>query len=248
MIKVLLFSFLFLSFSACSTKEDTSFVQSIFQTNGAAAVRIHTDALRESLLKYKLKLDKRNPVYHSKKDSKDIEEEIKHSAGKVTLELLKNKKDASYKDYLNIAFSEGYVKHRNDYLIMGIYKLLYWAYTIDRSHTITTIQYDVEKIQEANKMMQIIQYRIQTATDKDRNYLFITWQRPWQIEVLKKINKNQEVDLGKYTNRQLLYHSNMNFQVISSGMIFTLQETLRYLGAEATNLSAQAIKSVLMFL
>ena len=65
------------------------------------------------------------------------------------------------------------------------------------------MQYDIEKLQEANKMMQIIQYRIQTAKDIDGNYLFITWQRPWQIEVLKKINSNKEVDLDKYTKKQL---------------------------------------------
>ncbi len=234
--------------SGCSTKEDDSFVQSIFQTNGAAAVRMHTKILKESLLKYKVKLDKRNPSFYSKKDSLKINNEIKNSTDNLVLELLKNKSKATYKDYLNIAFSDSYVKNRNDYLIVGIYKLLYWAYTIERTHTITTMQYDVEKIQEANKMMQIIQYRIQKATDKDGNYLFITWQRPWQIEALKKINKDKVVDFNSYTKEQLLYHSNMNFQVISSSMIFTLQETLRYLGAEATNLSAQAIKSVFIFL
>ena len=240
--------FLLLSISGCSSKKDDSFVKSIFQTNGAAAVRVHTDILRDSLLKYKVKLDKRNPSFYSKKDSIAINKEIKYSTGNVVLELLKNKPKATYKDYLNIAFSEGYVKNRNDYLVVGIYKLLYWAYTIERTHTITTMQYDVEKIQEANKMMQIIQYRVQKSTDKNGNYLFITWQRPWQVEVLKKINKDKDINFDSYTKEQLLYHSNMNFQVISSGMIFTLQETLRYLGAEGTNLSAQAIKSVLIFL
>ena len=162
--------------------------------------------------------------------------------------MLKDKKGVTYKDYLNIAFDKNYVKNRNDYLILGIYKMLYWAYTIDRTHTITTMQYDINKLQEANKMMQIIQYRVQTAKNKDGNYLFLTWQRQWQVEVLKKINQNKEINLSKYTNKQLLYHSNMNFQVLSSKMIFTVQETLRYLGVEEVNLSAQAIKSVFMFL
>lgn len=246
--KALVILILLLSITGCSTKEDYSFVKSIFQTDGASAVNAHVDTLREELLKYKIKLNKRNPNYYSKKTSKTITNEIKNSTDNLTLKLLKNKTNATYKDYLNIAFSPKHVTNRNDYLIVGIYKLFYWAYAIERSHTITTMQYDTKKLQKANKMMQIIQYRIQTAKDIDSNYLFITWQRPWQIEVLKKINGNKKIDLDKYTKKQLLYHSNMNFQVISSGMIFTLQDTLKFLGAEVTNLSKSTIKSILIFL
>lgn len=248
MIKIISIFFLFLVFSGCSTKKDEAFVQSVFQTNGASAVREHKDLLRDSLLKYQDKLNKRNPSFSSKKDTQEIINRIKNKKNSISLDLLKDKPDAYYQDYLNIAFSKDYVKNRNDYLILGIYKMLYWAYTIDRTHTITTIQYDVEKIQKANKMMQVIQYKVQTSLDNKGNHLFITWQRAWQVEVLQKINNKQEIEIDKYTRKELLYHSNMNFQVISSSMIFTLQESLRYLGAEGTNLSTQAIKSVLMFL
>jgi len=247
-VKTLVLIFLLFGVNGCSTKEDKSFVKSIFQTNGASAVREHTDILLKSIVKYYEKLNKRNPSYYSKENFKVIINQIQNNKNSVTLPLLAKKSNASYKDYLNIAFSESYVKNRNDYLIAGIYKMLYWAYTIDRTHTVTTMQYDVEKIQEANKMMQVIQYRIQTSRNKDGNYLFLTWQRAWQIEVLKKINKNQKIDLEKYSQKELLYPSNMSYQMISSNMIFTLQETLRYLGVEATNLSAQAIKSVFIFL
>jgi hypothetical protein len=247
-IKIFILLFLSLSVIGCSDKKDYTFVKSIFQTDGATAVKMQADILRNKLFKYKVKLNKRNPNYYSKKYSRAITNEIKNSTNNLTLELLKNKTYATYKEYLNIAFTPKYVKNRNDYLIVGIYKLIYWAYTIERSHTLTAMQYDINKIQEANKMMQIIQYRIQTAKDENGNYLFITWQRPWQIEVLKKINKNKNIDLNKYTKEQLLYRSNMSFQVISSSMIFTLQETLRYLGAEATNLSKSAIKGIFIFL
>jgi len=248
MIKIIGIIFILSVFVGCSTKEDKAFVQSIFQTNGAVAVREHTDLLKESLLKYQVKLNKRNPSYSSKENVQFIINDIKNEKNRVRLNLLKNKQNATYKDYLNIAFDVNYVKNRNDYLILGIYKMLYWAYTIDRSHNITTLQYDVEKLQEANKMMQVIQYRVQTARNKDGNYLFLTWQRAWQIKILKNINQEKDINLEQYTKKELLYHSNMSFQVISSKMIFTLQETLRYLGVEGTNLSTQAIKSVFMFL
>ncbi|MCF6309419.1 MAG: hypothetical protein L3J19_02930 [Sulfurimonas sp.] len=246
--RIIIILVLFLSITGCSTKEDYSFVKSIFQTDGASTVKAHVDILRNKLLEYKIKLNKRNPNYYCKKTDETITNEIKNSTNNLTLALLTNKINSTYKDYLNIAFSSEYVTDRNDYLIMGIYKLFYRAYTVERSHTVTTMQYDIEKLQEANKMMQIIQYKIQTATNNDGNYLFITWQRPWQIEVLAKINNKKEIDLDKYTKKQLLYHSNMSFQVISSGMISTIQETLKSLGAEATNLSRSAIKSIFIFL
>ena len=247
-IKTMFIAFFILTISGCSTKEDNNFVQSIFQTNGAAAVREHTDSLTKSLVKYYEKLNKRNPSFTSKSNSIEIVYEIKNSKNRMNLPLLEKNKTNTYKDYLNIAFDENYVKERNDYLILGIYKMIYWAYDIQRTHTVTTMQYDTKKIQEANKMMQIIQYRIQTAKDKDGKHLFLTWQRAWQVDMAKSINKNQDIDLKKYTNKELLYSSNMSYQVISSNMIFTLQESLRYLGVEATSLSAQAIKSVFMFL
>jgi hypothetical protein len=246
--KIILILISLLSITGCSTKEDYSFVKSVFQTEGASTVKAQIDILRNKLLEYKIKLNKRNPNYYSKKTDEKITNEIKNSTNNLTLKLPKNKTNSTYKDYLNIAFRPEHVTNRNDYLIMGIYKLFYWAYTIERSHTVTTMQYDIEKLQEANKMMQIIQYKIQTATDKDGNYLFITWQRPWQIEVLTKINNKKKVNLDKYTKKQLLYHSNMSFQVVSSSMISTIQETLKSLGAEATNLSKSAVKNIFIFL
>jgi len=236
------------SLGGCSNKKDKAFVQSMLQTNGAAAVREHTEKLKESILNYYIKLNKRNPSFYSKKNFKLIKKEIQNSTDNVVLPLLANKKNTSYKDYLNIALSEKYVKDRNDYLISGIYKMIYWAYDIKRLHTLTTIQYDTKKIQEANKMMQVIQYRIKTEKDKEGKYLFLTWQRAWQVDLINKRSKSDKVDLSNYSKKELLYSSNMSYQVISSNMIFTIQESLRYLGAEATNLSAQAIKSVFMFL
>ncbi len=242
---VLIFISLFTN--GCSTKDDDNFVRSIFQSNGATVVREHTTSLQKSLVKYYDKLNKRNPNHSSKENTKRIIKDINSRVNTVKLELLRTKK-ATYQDYLNIAFSPAYVKNRNDYLMAGMYKMLYWAYTIERTHTVTTLQYDVEKIQQANKMMQVIQYKIQTQKDKDGNFLYITWQRPWQLELLKKTNKNKKVDMNKYSSTLLMHHSNMSYQIITKKMIFSLGESLRYLGSESTNLSVDAIKSVFIFL
>ncbi len=246
-LKIFILIFLTLSFSACTSKKSDSFVHSIFQTNGASAVRLHTDSLKKLLVEYKIILDKQNPNNYSKRYSNEIKNEIKNATTHVKIKF-KNKKNPNYKDYLNKAFSKEAVKNRNDYLILGIYKLLYWAYTIDRSHTITTMQYDIKKLQEANRVMQIVQDRVQHSKDKKGNYLFITWQRAWQTELLKDINDGKAIDLYNYKRKQLLLEPHMEFKVVSSNMISTVQSTLVYLGAEATNLGTQAIKSVFIFL
>ena len=104
-LKAAISIFLLLSITACSTKEDKSFVKSIFQTNGATAVNKHTDYIRESLVTYYEKLNKRNPSYYSKDNFKVIKSEIQNKTNNIILPLLSGKKSASYKDYLNIAGS-----------------------------------------------------------------------------------------------------------------------------------------------
>lgn len=245
--------FLIFSFGGCSNnQQNNSFAKSIFQTNGASGVRENKDYLIKLLLTYSDKLNKRNPSHYSKKYHTYIYNDIKNRKDNITLPLLKNKLKPTYKDYLNIAFNKKYVKNRNDYLILGIYKLLYWAYDMKRSYSVTTMQYDLKKIQKANEVMQIIRYRIRLAKDVDGNYLFITWQRAWQVDLLKKIKskslKQNDLTLQCYDTNLLLSSSNMSFEVINSQMIFLIQRTLISLGAEANNLSASAVKSVFIFL
>lgn len=244
LFKIFIFSLLVFSTNGCSQKD----VHAVFQTNGASIVREHTSVLQRLLIKYYEKLNKRNPIYTTKIERIPILYDINNRKNNATLPLLNNKKDATYKDYLNMAFNKNGVKNRNDYLIAGIYKMFYWAYEIDRSHTVTTMQYDPKRIQEANKMMQIIQYRIQHEKDKKGNYLFLTWQHNWQLEVLQSTHGNKKLDVNKYEKETLLQCSNLDFRIISEVMIFTLQESLRYLGKESTNLGVQAVKSVFIFL
>ena len=243
-IKIAFLLVLILSTNGCSQKD----VHAVFQTNGASIVREHTTVLQRFLLRYYGLLNKRNPVYTTKIESIPVVYDINNRTNNATLPLLNAKKGATYKDYLNIAFSRSKVKNRNDYLIAGMYKMFYWAYSIDRSHTITTMQYDAKRIQEANKMMQIIQYRVEYEKDAKGNYLFVTWQRQWQIDVLKSIYSSKKIDMNSYEKEELISASNMSFRVMSEGMILTLQESLRYLGAESTNLGTSAIKSVFIFL
>ncbi len=249
--------FLLLSMSGCSSsKDNSSFVKAMFQTNGASMVRENISTLTKSLLQYSEKLNKRNPNSYSKYYNQSIQNDINNNTNNTILPLLSEKTDAKYSDYLNIAFEKEYVKDRNDYLILGIYKLLYLTYEIERKHKLTTMQYDLNKLQKANEVMQIVQYKIKTAKDTEGNFLYLTWQRKWQVDLLKKINKKDEAPeemlkellINQDDEKQLMNSSNMSFQVITSNMIFTIQESIVSLGCEATNLSTSAIKSVIFFI
>ncbi|NOQ30892.1 MAG: hypothetical protein GQ570_07190 [Helicobacteraceae bacterium] len=239
-------------FSGCtsSSSQQGQFVKSIFQTNGASSIVKHTSSLTKSLLKYSSKLNKRNPSYYSKKYAQIIKQDIKKNVNTIRLPLIKNSSN-SYEEYLTIAFSKNYVKNRNDYLILGIYKMLYFTYDRDRGHTVTTMQYEIEKLQEANKLLQVIRYKINNAKDKNGNYLFITWQRKWQIDLLKNINSSKKMtklSLNKKNTKLLLERSNMSYQVILSDMIFTVQKSIIVLGGEVNNLGAQTIKTFIFFI
>jgi hypothetical protein len=244
--------------SGCSSsKESPSFVKSMFQTNGASMVRENISTLTKSLLQYSSKLNKRNPNNYSKYYNQSIQNDINNKTNNTILPLLSEKTNANYSDYLNIAFEKEYIKDRNDYLILGIYKLLYSTYEIEGKYKLTTMQYDLNKLQKANEVMQVVQYKIKTAKDAEGNFLYLTWQRKWQVNLLKKINKKDEAPEemlkellinNEDDEKQLMNSSNMSFQVITSNMIFTIQESIVSLGCEATNLSTGAIKSVLFFI
>jgi hypothetical protein len=244
MLRVIAVFFIFIFLNACSSRD----VQAVFQTNGASIVREHTYLLERLLLSYYEKLNKRNPSYTTKIERIPVIYDIQNHVNNATLPILNYKKNATYKEYLNIAFSRNDVANRNDYLIAGIYKMFYWAYDVERSHTVTAIQYDAKKLQEANEMMQIIQYRVEHEKDKNGNYLFLTWQQPWQVELLKSIYQDNTIDLNLYPKEELMRPSNFEFRIITEGMIFTIQESLRYLGKESSNLGTSVLQSVFVFI
>ncbi|MCP4970392.1 MAG: hypothetical protein GY932_07355 [Arcobacter sp.] len=92
----------------------------------------------------------------------------------------KNNTLDNYKDYLQIAFSKDYIPCRNDYLILGLYYLVYDLYDIEDSHKVIALEYDKNKLHKLYKNLQVIKWKIKVNRDFKGNYLFKTWQNNWQ--------------------------------------------------------------------
>ncbi len=236
-------------------KEESSFAHSFFQTTGAAEFREDINDLDGLLEQYRVKLNKRNPGAFAPLLQPQIQNAVLEGADIVTLHLESEAGIPEYKQYLKKAFDPAFVPNRNDYLILGIHKMLYYAYERDDFHKLTAIQYETENLQELNHTLQAIQWKIKHARDEHGNYLFLTWQQNWQIELQKRLARGEMlsaeliVDLAyiKEGRETILGSSNNTFETITSTMIYIVGKTIKTLGGEPTLLGVQSLKSFILF-
>ncbi len=242
-----------LFFSSCvPTQED---MKSVLQTNSATSIKNDSQDLQKLLVKLKGKLDKRNPNNFSKKLESRIYKTIKYQNKKLYIRYKDNILD-NYKDYLQIAFSKDVVFPRNDYLVLGLFYLIDSSYEMDEGHRITALEYDKEKLNKLYKNLQIIKWKIKVDKDLNDDYLFLTWQNNWQIQLEKKLKNNEKLSLDeikmleaiKIDQESVLDPSNFSFEVILTQMIDRVGNSLHALGQEPQKLSVTALKSIFLFL
>jgi len=252
-MKLLLAILLIFSFLGCSGKKPNNY--NVFKTKDANNVENDYIQSLSLVLKYKYKLDKRNPSCYNKKVSKRIVEHIKASEDIIYL-YNKNTKLTKYQDYLNLAFNtEKKIKHRNDYLILGLYKLLYSAYSAE-NFKVTALGYNMEEIKKAHKNLQILQWKIKHTKDKDGKYLFLTWQNNWQIELLKKYHKTNKIDYNGIKNlhyikngRESIFDpSNTSYELIIDKILFLLEDSVSKTDMNAGELFVEVVKASTMFI
>jgi hypothetical protein len=240
-------------FSSCVPTNDD--VKSVFQTNLANAINDDSKDLQRLLVKFKEKLDKRNPNGFSKKLAPKINRTIKSENKKLYLRY-KDSILENYKDYLQIAFSKDEIYPRNDYLVLGLYYLIDSSYEMDDGHRITALQYDKEKLNKLYKNLQIIKWKIKVDKDFKENYLFLTWQNNWQIELEKKVKNNEKLSLDeikmleaiKEKKETMFDSSNFSFEVILTQMLGRVGDSLKALGEEPQELRISALRSIFLFL
>ena len=245
-IKYLFFITILTFFSACSmTQED---ITGTFQTNSAELITKDRKAIQELLVKFKSKLDKRNPKNYNKNNEYKIYRSIKNFNSKLFL-----KKDGKilkdYRKYLQIAFNKDLVLNRNDYLILGIAYMVADSYFVKDFHALTALQFDEKKLQNLYQNLQVIRWKIKVDKDLNNNYLFLTWQNNWQIQLEKLLENNpnisyEEIKKLKYIqNREetLFSHSNFSFEVLLTQMIDRVENSLEALGDEPKDLSISAL-------
>lgn len=253
MLKYLLSLLLLFIFTGCIPKQEN--VQNFFQTDSATSIKKDYAYLIEKVALLKTKLDKRNANAFNQENAKAIyamfeeyENNIHLKYGYRTL--------TSYKDYLQLAFSKDAVSNRNDFLVLGLYYQIYEAYDIKAGHKLTSFQYDSEKLENLYKNLQILKWKIKVNRDFNDNYLFLTWQNNWQIELEKRLKQGwkptweelQALEYIKSKKETMLGYSNFSYEVLLTQMINRVENSLKTLGITPEELALEAIKSVFIFL
>ena len=217
----------------------------ILQSNSATTIARDYQEITKLLVKYKKILDLRNPKLSDKNLSYEILFDIQNQ--KDSVRLLKSN---SYKDYLKKAFDEN-TKYKSDFLVLGIYKMIYKIYNIKDGHHITALGYNADDFTKAYYTLKVLRWKIRNAKDAKGRFIFATWQLNWQLELNKNYNnitiKNiEELPSLKNRSETLLNHSNFNFEITMSRMIDKISNSLKSMGEEPTNLSISAMKAIIL--
>lgn len=253
--KYIFLMILFLSLlTGCAKPKEK--IQEFLETDSATQVREDYKSILENLVLFKVKLDKRNPNEYDKKLSNQIFQEIRTNQNNIRIKI-NNTFLIKYDEYFKFAFDNNpHIKNRNDFLILGMYKLTYEAYDLDKGHQLTALTYDNEKLQKLYYYLRALKWRIKTAKNDNKEYLFLTWQKNWQIELERKINAGdlpswEMIESLKYIKEKkesIFEPSNFSFEILLSKMIFDVKHTLKNIGEEPIDISIEALKGLVFFI
>ncbi|MBU3016050.1 hypothetical protein KO488_14935 [Poseidonibacter lekithochrous] len=226
-------------------------IQSFAQTNSSIEIVKYKNEITSSLLKYKKKLDLRNPNSYNKKLAKNISFQIQKNQDYINISQ-NGKKLETYNEYFYYAFKDDEISNRNDFLILGLYKLIYKAFSLDTNHKFTALEYNKYELQKLYEYLQVLRWKIRTQKDVNGNYLFNTWQNNWQLELLHKdrndLNIIKDLEYIKANKETIFSHSNFSFEVLLSRILLNVEYTLRKINIEPYEMSTSAIKSFIFIL
>jgi hypothetical protein len=230
-------------------------LERFLQTNAANSIKKDYVDITKQLLLFKEKLDLRNPKAYDKTLSPKLYSQIDNLTDEITLPFF-NTPVNNYKEYLQIAFSKTNIQNRNDFLILGLYKHIYDAYDIAKGHQLTAFSYDEHKLQTLYQNLQILKWKITTNKDIDENYLFLTWQNNWQIELQKRLKNGenitfedlQELKFIQEGKETLFSKSNSSFEILLTNMTNRVKSSLETLGVEPVDVGLDALKTMFIFL
>lgn len=241
--------------SGCGTTHQEKLGE-VLQSHGATSLRRDFKKISEYLVTYKEKLDLRNPKAFSKESQRTIINAIRYADSTLRIThdgvLLR-----SYDDYLRVAFSQNpFVPDRNDFLIIGLHKLFKETYQIDKGHQITTLSYQQEAFKRLYYYLEVIKWKVRTAKDSNNNYLFMTWQNNWQVELNEKLKKGikpsweliENLPSIKSGKESLFDPSNPNFEILMNHIISHVKNSARIVGDEPMDIGIEAMVSFVLFL
>jgi hypothetical protein len=241
--------FLTILFQACASSKGS--LKSLVQTNSASQIEEYKAEILESLINYKNKLDLRNPSAFNKNIKDDIINEI--SKGQDYIHIIQDGvKLETYEDYFYYAFSDKNINNRNDLLILGMYKLIFKAYAMDREHQFVSFSYNKNEMQNLHKYLQVIRWKIKTAKNEKGQYLFNTWQNNWQIELEKKYigdyNIINDLEYIKLEKESVYDYSNFSFEIVLSKIIIDVEHTLKKINVEPFEMGFSTLKSFIFII
>lgn len=180
-IKVWLLTLFIFLFQGCAVNQST--LSSAIQTNSATLVANYRNEILKDLKEYKKRLDLRNPYSYNEKLSKNIYAQIDAKDDYINI-IQDGYKLETANEYLYYAFTQNDIENRNDFLILGLYKLIYKAFGLENKHQFIASQYNQKYMQELYTYLQVIRWKVRTNKDFNSKYLFNTWQNNWQLELM----------------------------------------------------------------
>jgi len=249
-------SSLLLSLFLCGCATNHEKITQTLQSHGATLLSRDFKKMSEYLYMYKEKLDRRNPKAFSPKANYAIVHDIQNAQNALRI-TYNDYTLKTYDDYLRIAFDKNpSITDRNDFLILGLHKLLYETYQIEKGHRITTLSYQQDAFKKLYYYLEVIKWKIKTAKDTKGNYLFITWQNNWQIELEQRLRQGinpswemlTQLPSIKNGRETLLDASNMNFETLFNHIISHAKNSVRIVGDEPVDVGIEAMKSIVLFL
>lgn len=241
--------FLPIFFQACAFNKVS--LKSLAQTNSASQIEEYKAEILESLITYKNKLDLRNPSAFNKDIKDDIINEISTNQDYIHI-VQDGVKLETYEDYFYYAFSEKSMNNRNDLLILGMYKLIFKAYAMEREHQFVSFSYNKEEMQNLHKYLQVIRWKIKTAKNEKGEYLFNTWQNNWQIELEKKYmgdyNIINDLEYIKLEKESVYDYSNFSFEIVLSRILINVEYTLKKINVEPFEIGLSTLKNFIFVL
>lgn len=243
-IKVCLLTLFIFLFQGCAINQST--LSSAVQTNSASLVASYRNEVLKDLVEYKKKLDLRNPYAFNEKLSKNIYKQITSRQDYINI-IQDGYKLETANEYLYYAFTQNDIENRNDFLIIGLYKLIYKAFGLENKHQFIASQYNQKYMQELYTYLQVIRWKVRTNKDFKGEYLFKTWQNNWQIELMKKkstnLNDIRNLEYIKSEKETIFDHSNFSFETLMERMLLNVKYSLRQINVEPYELSISALRS-----
>lgn len=130
-----------------------------------------------------------------------------------------------------------------------MYKLVYDTYRKEDGHQFTSLGFDSQKFKKLYYYLKVINWKIKTNKDEADKYLFLTWQRNWQVELEQNKNKPiKELSYIKNKKESLFDPSNFSFEVMMNQMFFHVKNSAKIIGDEPLELSISAMTSFVLFL